>query len=173
MSHRLTCLQRATRCVFAACICAASLPAYADDLRTQKYSYRLSVSGAFVYDTQAGQDADTEKYLSVLTDQRSSQLLRQKFGTKFTGLVVVANPIWVLSRMGIPKGCQHFSRSGDQITITLTSFSHPLPFDPDVDWLTAIAVEVRSNERTNATQVPCERGQQQASPASSHHHVKR
>ncbi len=148
---------KTARWIVTACICVASSLSLANDLGIKKYSYRLFISGSYNYDSQAGQDAGTERFLSILPDEKSSELLRQRFGEKFTGLVIVANDQWLLSSMGVPKRCQNISRSGDQIAVTLASFSHPLPFDPDTNWLTATAVEVRSNKNANAAQVQCEK----------------
>lgn len=131
---------------------------FGDEAQIKKYQYQLTIVGAYLYDTQAGQDSDTEKFLSVEADEQSSKLLRRKFGKAFTGIVVVENPSWVLSKLGIPKKCHHLSRSGDTIKITLRSFSHPIPFDNESDWLSAKAVKVISVESSIASGNDCKNG---------------
>ena len=104
--------------------------------------HQLTISVAFAFDIQAGQDQGTDMFFSVLTDEASSAVLKKRFGSKFTGVVVIENEAFVLKHLQIPARCRNKSISGGQLKVTVTSFSYPNPFDPDVNWLTAKAIKV-------------------------------
>lgn len=119
-----------------------ALPTAGAELKGKKYPITLTVTGSAHYDTQVGQDSGWPKYLSIVLDKHSSELLSSRLHGNFTGLVVVTNDAWVMKQLKVSAECESFAV--DRIKISLNSFWHPVPFDQDADWVEAKAVAVQS-----------------------------